>query len=166
MDVPCVFGGSPKNHHLVLEHLANFKNCSLIRIDNHEDFIRVMRGYSLPCARYMNEVFLKKYFESVFWINKKKDFELVSYEKTNGYSPLKSVYSSFSGISTFVDENSCDEIVLDVDPDTLRDYDTGFSKGLMEKGELKNFINFFIEKKQVKLFFLAESEEFLEELLH
>jgi hypothetical protein len=162
-----VFANSPKNHHYILDFLKPMPQTSLIRVDNHEDLIRSGFGYSLPCARYMNAVFNNEYFENVFWIRKNLMYSLRAYNKNEQGMYFFKDYSldNLQGILDIVKDNSFEKIVLDIDPDILCDYETGFSKGSMQKYELKNLINYFKKNKKVELFFLAESEKFLTELL-
>jgi hypothetical protein len=159
-----VFGDSPKNHHQILEFLKPMPETSLIRVDNHEDFIRSSFGYSLPCARYMNVVFQKQYFDNVFWISKNSDYKIRSYEKRGSFLGDYHLNELDKALN-FLSNASFEKIVLDIDPDILADYDTGFSKGSMQKNELKHLIKYFQKNKKIELFFLAESEEFLKELL-
>jgi len=162
-----VFAGSPRNHHQILEVLKPMPQTSLIRVDNHEDFIRCMSGYSLPCARYMNTVMQNNYFENIFWISKNLMYSLRAYSKNDkGFYEFKD-YSldNLQEILNMAGKNSFKRIVLDVDPDILGDYETGFSRGSMKKPELRQLINYFYKNKKVELFFLAESKEFLNDLL-
>jgi len=158
-----VFADSPKNHHYILEFLKKMPETSLIRLDNHEDLIRSGFGYSLPCANYMNKVFMNDYFESVLWVRKNSDYAIRKYKGKNDF--LDCHVSSAQKMLEFCLGNSCEKIVLDIDPDILWDYETGFSKGSMEKSDLKKTVEFFLKNRKVELLFLAESKEFLDDLL-
>jgi hypothetical protein len=159
-----VFGNSPKNHHQILEFLKPMPETSLIRVDNHEDLIKSSFGYSLPCARYMNVVFQKQYFDNVFWISKNFDYKVRSYEN-NGSFLGDYHFNELDKALNFLSNASFEKIVLDIDPDILADYDTGFSKGSMKNAELTELIKHFDCKKNIQLFFLAGPKEFLGELL-
>jgi hypothetical protein len=160
-----VFADSPHNHHFILDYLKPMPGTSLIRVDNHEDLVRCSFGYSLPCARYMNAVFLNKYFENVFWIKKSKNCKISVYEQKNEYSKEDYDFDTLKDALAFAGKNSFKKIVLDIDPDILHDYPTGFTKGSMERFELKGLVEYFENNKEIELFFLAESESFLDNLL-
>lgn len=158
-----IFGGSPNNHHLILDYLKKMPDVSLIRVDNHEDFVRSGFGYCLPCADYMRKVFREDYFSNVLWIHSNSHHCVRSYESWHKFMDYS--FDSLGCALDFSSYKSQKKIVLDIDPDILSDYDTGFSKGSMKRCELAQLIDYFFNNKKVEIFFLAESEDFLKHLL-
>lgn len=158
-----IFGGSPSNHHLILDYLKKMPDVSLIRVDNHEDLVRSGFGYCLPCADYMRKVFREEYFRNVLWIRANEYYCIRSYESCYKFKDYS--FDSLERALDFSSHISQKKIVLDIDPDILADYDTGFSKGSMKRLELAELIDYFFNNKKVELFFLAESRDFLENLL-
>ena len=167
MEVKPVILGSPGEHHKILEFLHNNGDKkSYVHVDNHPDNTRPMGGFCIvkPCSVFMNDVLRNDCFEKVYWLQ--KNYNPENPYKIEDYNGGVWNFKDLEDAEEFLHNNTLNNIVLDINPDVLHDYPTTYSKGSMDRSELKNLIEYFKNNKCVELFSFAGTEEFLEELLN